>query len=79
MNEDAKDARREYSRRYREKNREHIREYNRKYQRKWRATNPEKCRGYLVTYWTKKAAETEIRNKETLNMLAEIKKLNKEI
>lgn len=57
MNEDARAARREYSRVYRMKNRERIREYNRNYQRKWRAANPEKCQGYIAAYWERKAAE----------------------
>lgn len=53
MNEDAKNAQREYQRAYREANRERIREKA----KEWRKKNPEKSKIYRERYWAKKAAE----------------------
>lgn len=37
----------------------------REYKRRWRQANPDKCKEYLVRFWTKKAEEYRSAEKES--------------
>lgn len=51
LDEQAKEARRQYYREYYKANKERIREQ----QNKWRNENPEKLKGYTASFWNKRA------------------------
>ena len=53
VNEQAREARREYMRKYRAKNRERIREY----QRQWAKDNPDKVKQHQANYWSNRAEQ----------------------